>query len=87
MEWNVVATQGRRVGLERGEKLRTKCSSGGIYGGMEKGGRNVRRVERGVHVVSQICGMQTVEGGERERNVGEGWEAKKGEKLIWTREL
>lgn len=40
LEWNVVTTQRRRrVGVERGEKVKTKCSSGGIYGGMVEKGR------------------------------------------------
>lgn len=49
--------------MERGEKVKAKCSSGGIYGGMEKkGGEECEEGWREVYLESQICGMQTVEG-------------------------
>lgn len=59
LEWNVVTTQRRRVGLERGEKVKTKCSSG--CRNLRWNGEGVRKEceegRREVYLESQICGM------------------------------
>lgn len=62
LEWNLVTTQRRRAGLERGEKVKTKCSSGGMN--LQWNGDGVREEfeegwRREVYQESQICVMQT----------------------------
>lgn len=62
LEWNLVTTQRRRAGLERGEKVKTNCSSGGMN--LRWNGDGVREEfeegwRREVYQESQICVMQT----------------------------
>lgn len=90
LEWDVVTTLRRRAGLERGEKVKTKCSSGGRNlrwngeGGREGGMWGGE--ERGLSRVTNLWNADS-RGGEWERNMGRQREGKKGEKLIWTREF
>lgn len=71
--------------MERGEMVKTKCSSGGRN--LRWNGEGERRnVKRGLSRVTNLRNADR-RGGERERNMGQQREGKKGETLIWTREF